>query len=41
MHRTISPLGLLFISVSAILGSGWLFGAFYASKYAGPASILS
>jgi len=41
MHRTISPLGLLFISVSAILGSGWLFGAFYASKNAGPASIFS
>ncbi len=41
MHRTISPLGLLFISVSAIIGSGWLFGAMYAAKSAGPASIFS
>lgn len=39
--RTISSLGLLFISVSAILGSGWLFGSFYAAQAAGPASILS
>lgn len=41
MHRTISPLGLLFISISAILGSGWLFGSFYAAQNAGPASLLS
>ncbi len=40
-NRTISPLGLLFISVSAILGSGWLFGSFYAAQIAGPAAILS
>lgn len=41
MHRTISPISLLFTSVSAMLGSGWLFGSFYAAKAAGPASILS
>ena len=41
MHRTISPLGLLFTSVSAIMGSGWLFSSFYASEAAGPASLLS
>lgn len=41
MHRTISPLALLFISVSAIIGSGWLFGSMHAAKNAGPASILS
>jgi len=41
MKRHISAFGLLCVSVSAILGSGWLFGAFYAAKEAGPASIIS
>ncbi len=41
MKRQISTLGLLFTSVSAILGSGWLFGAYYAASLAGPASLLS
>ena len=41
MKRHISPFGLLCVSVSAILGSGWLFGAYYAAREAGPASILS
>lgn len=39
--RSISYLGLLFISVSSIMGSGWLFSSFYASQNAGPASLLS
>lgn len=41
MKRSVSTLTLLFTSVSAILGSGWLFSAFYASTITGPASILS
>ncbi len=41
MRRTISPLGILFTSVSAIMGSGWLFSSFYASEAAGPASLIS
>lgn len=41
MERTISPLGLLLTSISAIIGSGWLFSAFYTAELAGPASILS
>lgn len=41
MKRSVSTLTLLFTSVSAILGSGWLFSAYYASTIAGPASILS
>ncbi|HBM17393.1 MAG TPA: amino acid permease [Lentisphaeria bacterium] len=40
-QRSIPSIGLLFISVSAILGSGWLFGSFYAAQAAGPASIMS
>ena len=39
LEKSISPLGLLFISVSSIMGSGWLFSAFYATQNAGPASI--
>lgn len=32
---------LLWVSVSAMVGSGWLFAPFYAAKIAGPAAILS
>lgn len=32
---------LVFIGVGSIIGSGWLFAAYYASKEAGPASIIS
>ena len=41
MKRHISAFSLLCVSVSAILGSGWLFGAYYAAREAGPASTLS
>jgi len=41
MQRRISIIALLFSSVSAILGSGWLFAAYYTSKLAGPASLVS
>ncbi|MEL7431647.1 MAG: APC family permease [Chlamydiota bacterium] len=41
LQRTIGPLGILFASVGAVIGSGWLFGPFYAAKIAGPAAILS
>ena len=40
MQRSASTLVLLFASVSAILGSGWLFSAYYASTIAGPAALL-
>lgn len=41
IHRSISSFGLLLTSVSAIIGSGWLFSAYYTAKIAGPAAILS
>ena len=41
MKRSISSTALLFMSVSAILGSGWLFSAYYSAQYAGPAVLLS
>lgn len=40
MQRSVSTLALLFTSVSAILGSGWLFAAYYASTIAGPGALL-
>ena len=33
--------GLLFASVTSMIGSGWLFGAYHASKLAGPLAIWS
>lgn len=39
--RTLSSYALLFASISAIIGSGWLFSAYYTSLLAGPASLLS
>lgn len=41
MKRSISIFGLLSTSVSAIIGSGWLFSAFFTAEFAGPASLLS
>lgn len=39
--RTLRSHSLLFASVSAIMGSGWLFSAFHTTVAAGPASILA
>ncbi|APJ03517.1 APC family permease [Silvanigrella aquatica] len=41
LKRGISTSGILFASVSATIGSGWLFGSLYASKMAGPSAILA
>ena len=41
MKRNISTFGLLCVSISAIMASGWLFSAFYAASDAGPASLIS
>src|SRR5699024_11359841 len=41
LKRDIGKTGLLFTGVGSIIGSGWLFGAFYAASIAGPAAILS
>ena len=41
MKRSVTTLTLLFTSVSAILGSGWLFTSYYAGTIAGPASLLA
>ena len=41
LRREVSPLGLMFVSLGSIIGSGWLFGALYAAQIAGPAALLS
>lgn len=41
IRREIGLFSLTMIGVSSIIGSGWLFAAYQASKIAGPAAILS
>lgn len=41
LHRSMSFTQLLFLGVSAQIGSGWLFGVLSAAGVAGPAAILS
>jgi len=41
MKRVISPFSLLLSSISAIIGSGWLFSSYLTSKIAGPSAIIS
>jgi len=41
LKRSIGTWGLLFAAVGGIVGSGWLFGPYYAARIAGPAAILS
>jgi amino acid transporter len=41
LRRDVNLLGLMFVSVGSIIGSGWLFGALYAAQIAGPAALVS
>jgi amino acid transporter len=41
LRRDVGLTGLTFVSVGSIIGSGWLFGALYASQQAGPAALIS
>jgi amino acid transporter len=41
LRRDVGALGLLFVSAGSVIGSGWLFGALYASQQAGPAALIS
>jgi amino acid transporter len=41
LRRDVGLTSLLFVSVGSIIGSGWLFGALYASQQAGPAALIS
>jgi amino acid transporter len=41
LKREVGTVGLLFVAVGSIIGSGWLFGALSASQIAGPAVVIS
>jgi amino acid transporter len=41
LRRDLGLIGILFMAIGAIIGSGWLFGALKAAKMAGPAAIIS
>ncbi len=41
IRRDMGAIGLLFMAVGSIIGSGWLFGALNAAELAGPAAIFS
>lgn len=41
MHRDIGLVGLTFVAVSGIIGSGWLFAPLLAVQHAGPAAIVA
>jgi Gamma-aminobutyrate permease and related permeases len=41
MRREASRIGLLFVALGAIIGSGWLLSPMYAAQIAGPAALLA
>ncbi|HEX3567295.1 MAG TPA: APC family permease, partial [Acidimicrobiales bacterium] len=41
LRRDVGLIGLTFVSLGSIIGSGWLLGALTAAKAAGPASLVS
>ncbi|MBY6307474.1 APC family permease [Streptomyces clavuligerus] len=41
LRRDIGTIGLTWVSVGSIIGSGWLFGALFAAQAAGTASLIS
>ncbi|PVB60997.1 APC family permease [Labrenzia sp. 011] len=41
MQRSIGLLGLTFVAISGILGSGWLFAPLLAAQAAGPSALLA
>ncbi len=40
-ERAIGAIGLTFVAVGGVVGSGWLFGPLFASKVAGPAAVVA
>ncbi|PCI36625.1 MAG: amino acid permease [Thiotrichales bacterium] len=39
--RSLTGVSLMFAAISGVMGSAWLFGPYYASKMAGPASVIA
>lgn len=40
LQRHLGSFGLLWVSVSSMIGSGWLFSALFAAQVAGPAAVV-
>ena len=40
-ERSVGVVGLTFVAVGGVIGSGWLFGPLFAAQLAGPSSILA
>lgn len=41
MKKNLSAFDLLWISLTSMIGSGWLFGSLYSAHFAGPAAIIA
>ena len=41
LNRSIGLIGLTFVAVSGIIGSGWLFAPLLTSQLAGPSSVVA
>lgn len=41
MKKNLGALGLLWISLTSMIGSGWLFGSLYSAHFAGPAAVIA
>ncbi|KTD14496.1 amino acid transport protein [Legionella gratiana] len=41
MNKNLSAFSLLWISITSMVGSGWLFGSLYSAHFAGPAAIIA
>lgn len=41
LRRSVGLVGLTFVAVSGVVGSGWLFAPLLAARYAGPAAIVA
>ncbi|PSR21164.1 MAG: hypothetical protein C7B47_17445 [Sulfobacillus thermosulfidooxidans] len=40
-RRELTFWDLVFVSITGVVGSGWLFGSYNAAKIAGPASLIA
>lgn len=41
MQKDLNVFGLMWIALTSMIGSGWLFGSLYSAHFAGPAAILA
>lgn len=41
LRKALNVFDIAYLVIGAVIGSGWLFGSFYAAATAGPAAIIS